>query len=254
MKRRGFTLIELLVVIAIIAILAAILFPVFARAREAARATSCRSNLKQIGTAFNMYTADYDQTMPSSNPGAAPGGSCDIETIRTHYGGTVANVLQPYVKNTQLFTCPSDSQKAANIEAPALCGPSTQPYGGQGAGGRTYIMSYCYNYMGIYNSVGTTGLNGFAGTESACIAPAQQAIMWDSNNRWADGSGPFWTRDIAWYQAKNFAAGARHSEMVNFLYLDGHVKSDRWDRLMFQNILNADTNHTYYNTSIMIQR
>jgi len=62
--RRGFTLVELLVVIAIIAILAAILFPVFARAREAARSASCRSNLKQIGLAINMYRQDYDETMP----------------------------------------------------------------------------------------------------------------------------------------------------------------------------------------------
>ena len=72
MKKRGFTLIELLVVIAIIAILAAILFPVFARAREAARKSSCQSNLKQFGSAFMMYTQDYDECFPPTsrvNPG-----------------------------------------------------------------------------------------------------------------------------------------------------------------------------------------
>ncbi|MCC2670450.1 MAG: prepilin-type N-terminal cleavage/methylation domain [Armatimonadetes bacterium] len=253
MKRKGFTLIELLVVIAIIAILAAILFPVFARAREAARGTQCKSNLKQMGTAFNMYTADYDQMYPINNPTPSTG-DCNVETTRTSYGGTVANSLQPYVKNTQLFTCPSDSQKASNINTPSLCGSGTQPYNGVGAGGRTYIMSYNYNYMGIYNGVGTTGLNGFAATESACVAPAQQLAMWDSNNRWADYNGGFWPRDIAQYQARNYAYGARHSEMVNYLYLDGHVKADRWDRMMFQNVFNADTNHTYYNTSILIAR
>jgi len=253
MKRKGFTLIELLVVIAIIAILAAILFPVFARAREAARATSCRSNLRQIGTAFNMYTSDYDQTMPVNNPTPSTG-DCNSETTRTSYGGTVANSLQPYVKNTGLFFCPSDSQKASNINTPSLCGSGTQPYNGQGAGGRTYIMSYCYNYMGIYNGVGTTGLNGFGGSEAACLAPAEQAIMWDSNNRWADYNGGFWPRDIVNYQNKNYAYGARHSEMVNFVYLDGHVKSDRWDRLKFQNIFNAGPTHTWYNTSILIAR
>jgi len=74
--RKGFTLIELLVVIAIIAILAAILFPVFARAREKARQTSCLSNMKQIGLAFMMYTQDYDETLPGisfSATGANPG-------------------------------------------------------------------------------------------------------------------------------------------------------------------------------------
>src|SRR2546421_9538539 len=72
--KAGFTLIELLVVIAIIAILAAILFPVFAKAREAARKTSCTSNLKQISTAFLMYSQDYDETMPpwTANAGADP--------------------------------------------------------------------------------------------------------------------------------------------------------------------------------------
>src|SRR5271165_6941681 len=86
----GFTLIELLVVIAIIAILAAILFPVFAQAREKARAISCLSNVKQIGTAFYMYVQDYDETTPSL------GGN----------SGDYTNHLYPYVKNNALFSCP----------------------------------------------------------------------------------------------------------------------------------------------------
>ena len=84
-KRRGFTLIELLVVIAIIAILAAILFPVFAQAREKARAATCVSNLKQIGNAMMMYVQDYDERLP----GAASPGSNDW----TPYSGTL--VIQP---------------------------------------------------------------------------------------------------------------------------------------------------------------
>src|SRR5687768_7397049 len=93
-KRIGFTLIELLVVIAIIAILAAILFPVFARAREAARKASCQSNLKQIGSAWLMYVQDYDETTPQntwSNGGGA-------------YHPVVAHArLQPYIKNTAVM-------------------------------------------------------------------------------------------------------------------------------------------------------
>ena len=106
MSRRtksGFTLIELPVVIAIIAILAAILFPVFAQAREKARTISCLSNMKQLGTAFTMYLQDYDEMVlprynacPSTGPAATP----DAETLWTY-------TIQPYVKNTQLFVCPS---------------------------------------------------------------------------------------------------------------------------------------------------
>ena len=92
-KRSAFTLIELLVVIAIIAILAAILFPVFARARENARRASCTSNLKQIGLGVIQYQQDYDETMP-----------------RIDYGeGTKwMDITQPYLKSAQVFSCPSE--------------------------------------------------------------------------------------------------------------------------------------------------
>jgi len=103
-RRTGFTLIELLVVIAIIAILAAILFPVFAQAREKARAISCLSNSKQIGLGLYMYVEDYDELMPSAFAAVAainggdPGCPIDFESQ-----------IQPYVKNEQLYKCPSDS-------------------------------------------------------------------------------------------------------------------------------------------------
>ncbi len=106
--RKGFTLIELLVVIAIIAILAAILFPVFSRAREKARQASCQSNLKQIALAMKMYAQDYDERYPGrgiaagwGHPTDYPQGACCVE--RNLY----AVIAQPYIKNEQLFQCPS---------------------------------------------------------------------------------------------------------------------------------------------------
>jgi prepilin-type N-terminal cleavage/methylation domain-containing protein/prepilin-type processing-associated H-X9-DG protein len=98
--RKGFTLIELLVVIAIIAILAAILFPVFARAREKARQTSCLSNIKQLALGFHMYSSDYDETFPARTIGA----NCNA-ALRV--GGTAEQAVYPYVKNAQLYICPS---------------------------------------------------------------------------------------------------------------------------------------------------
>jgi prepilin-type N-terminal cleavage/methylation domain-containing protein len=100
----GFTLIELLVVIAIIAILAAILFPVFAQAREKARMASCTSNLKQLGLAMMQYHQDYDEKYPSWNWGDSYGGRGEAISM-WHIA------IFPYVKNTGVYTCPSDAQQ-----------------------------------------------------------------------------------------------------------------------------------------------
>src|SRR5438270_3680752 len=117
-RARAFTLIELLVVIAIIAILAAILFPVFAQVREKARGAACLSNLKQIGSAWMMYTQDYDGMFPTSDPGdvanmwlpnaQSQSGRCADMKDRGGYGGWVGNLLLPYSKNTAIFQCPSN--------------------------------------------------------------------------------------------------------------------------------------------------
>ena len=117
MRRSGFTLIELLVVIAIIAILAAILFPVFARARESARKTQCLSNMKQLGNAIMMYTNDYDEYFPE-----LAGGGC--------WGRAgIANALwsrqiYPYVKNKGVFNCPSAAISRAGMRFDASASPA----------------------------------------------------------------------------------------------------------------------------------
>jgi prepilin-type N-terminal cleavage/methylation domain-containing protein/prepilin-type processing-associated H-X9-DG protein len=105
--RKGFTLIELLVVIAIIAILAAILFPVFAQAREKARQTGCLSNVKQIGLGIQMYVQDFDEYVPR-NAFADPPRVAEGDHFTNCSSPRWMDVIQPYIKNTQLHNCPSD--------------------------------------------------------------------------------------------------------------------------------------------------
>ena len=126
--RRGFTLIELLVVIAIIAILAAILFPVFARAREKARQSSCLSNVKQIGLGLRMYNDDYDGYWPC---------------YHTDYIGW-ARLVMPYVSNEQIFKCPShDSTASAPLSY--VANDSTSKSYGQGPWCYgTYVTNIAY--------------------------------------------------------------------------------------------------------------
>jgi len=119
MKRSGFTLIELLVVIAIIAILAAILFPVFARAREKARQSSCLSNVKQISLGLEMYNQDYDGRWPC---------------YHSDYMGW-AELIIPYVKNQQVFQCPSHDSR---VSAPLSYAANDSSYKSYGNGPWSY--------------------------------------------------------------------------------------------------------------------
>ncbi len=193
LKQRGFTLIELLVVIAIIAILAAILFPVFAKAREKARQTTCVSNLKQLGLAVRMYVQDYDERFPSSLVGGAVPGSYSATNIaimvaaeRQNLG--YPNLLQPYIKNAQLFWCPDDSN-----------GPSTDP---------NATVSYWWRHCVDYSAV-VVG----AGKDADFAFPAQQIIL----HEWFD-----WHLDQAGFWNTN--PGIRQA---NCAFADGHAKAYR---------------------------
>jgi prepilin-type N-terminal cleavage/methylation domain-containing protein/prepilin-type processing-associated H-X9-DG protein len=158
-RNKGFTLIELLVVIAIIAILAAILFPVFARARENARRTSCLSNVKQFSLGLMQYTQDYDERYPrayfdSDDPTAPPGG----KWVSPASGKTRwfwQQIVYPYTKSTQIFVCPSQSRFA------------TTPY----------IANY-----GINNNVSPIEANAVGISLSQIQAPASVYLVFDAGN------------------------------------------------------------------------
>ncbi len=157
--KRGFTLIELLVVIAIIAILAAILFPVFARAREQARRASCTSNVKQLGLAWMMYVQDYDETFPPNNstnvtannpspewvPQAAgrfPCKPCRPKNKVTGLPYDPRTFALPYIKNNDLFKCPSDHSVDKSL-LPAEPTTTAHLYDEINVGGNG--TSYCLN-------------------------------------------------------------------------------------------------------------
>jgi prepilin-type N-terminal cleavage/methylation domain-containing protein/prepilin-type processing-associated H-X9-DG protein len=133
--KRGFTLIELLVVIAIIAILAAILFPVFARAREKARQTSCLSNLKQMGLGEKMYEQDYDERTSAVYEDPANTGNSDYTWI---------DMIEPYVKNEQIFECPSseDSYRSWKDGHAGCYGGNRMITANDNGAFRAYILAY----------------------------------------------------------------------------------------------------------------
>ncbi|MEI6501848.1 MAG: DUF1559 domain-containing protein [Armatimonadota bacterium] len=125
--RKGFTLIELLVVIAIIAILASILFPVFAKAREKARQSSCMSNMKQLDIAFQSYAQDYDEQLPYASPGllsAAPlaASAAWISASVTTTWDPKLGSIYPYIKNVQIFVCPSRKVDTCGYSMNSQCG------------------------------------------------------------------------------------------------------------------------------------
>jgi len=222
---RGFTLIELLVVIAIIAILAAILFPVFARAREQARRTACLSNMKQIGTALYMYAQDYDEILPERYGCSDVPGVCgwDYETINgVGYARTWKSMLVPYIKNRDVYKCPSSSaaQHGTLVN-------STKGFGenlNYPAGYEMWLPNF--NPSAIF-------LNGAAYPQplSGLLYPAQELIIIETHYGWADigpylsycePSGP--TCDANSFDGPSSWSSGHAKKAGNIVYLDSHAK------------------------------
>ncbi len=219
-RKSGFTLIELLVVIAIIAILAAILFPVFAQAREKARQISCLSNLQQIGTALQMYEQDYDEALPSSQD-IYPGVNIFGPSIGMNLNFGSQFILYPYTKNNNLFQCPDDNQQdywgrisqwqpgSSNCTHNGVVYPCNTA---------STMGSYYYRYMvDIAQASNQTGWNGGANIilkESMIGYPSQMFIfsdVWD----WHGSSFGMWN-------GGDTNLGDTH--VFNAVFLDGHAK------------------------------
>ena len=210
--KRGFTLIELLVVIAIIAILAAILFPVFAQAREKARQTSCLSNLKQAATATLMYVQDYDETFPIalyvSLNGATP---CSFSFY---------HAVAPYQKNADIMQCPSN-RPALNgnigvqqVGLPPLCPASPN----------ATFLSYPFNFIVVEQGYPNPIFGGSAGDSRRTVRalaaidfPAETALIFDGNITHQGGTANFGVFDSP--------VDPRHTSTLNANYTDGHAKN-----------------------------
>lgn len=230
--RDGFTLIELLVVIAIIAILAAILFPVFAQARESARKTSCTSNLKQIATGMMMYVQDYDETFPCVTGQGYPPQPGIPTDAQTWVYNDILVLMQAYVKNYDVFFCP-DRQRHVGTSGD-FCNPTPTTQ---------FVWGYGYNWSSGYGpggnphslwnigdgcvltqlSDGTLPGRALAGVNF----PAQFIILGDTSDT------PRQTLHTACYDTRcnpssgwnaDMPTGARHQGGNNFAFSDGHAK------------------------------
>jgi prepilin-type N-terminal cleavage/methylation domain-containing protein len=197
--RRGFTLIELLVVIAIVAILAAILFPVFAQAREMARRTTCTSNLRQMGAGLMMYVQDYDETFMAANFNDSVFGF-PPHTHRYDDGSPIfmVDVLQPYVRNLGMFYCPTM----------------------RGQAGRAQMYKTDYNFLCVHGWSVVPGFGMFDNDSQGVCSHALASIGRAAEKPMVicDGLG----EHIGVPGTEVYAQGRLGAQ--NICYVDGHVK------------------------------
>jgi prepilin-type N-terminal cleavage/methylation domain-containing protein/prepilin-type processing-associated H-X9-DG protein len=258
---QGFTLIELLVVIAIIAILAAILFPVFARARESARRASCMSNLKQIGLGIMQYVQDYDERYPmgwygtvtQTQPGT-PGAyfnTCNPSSCSGSGTGhfiTWMDLIYPYVKSVQVFQCPSSNDPPFGTPA----APAAD-YWLNGAYGNTTLQTtmdnLSYHYAAYFYDTGL-GLVGTGTPMSAIVRPSETLLIYEDSGQGKSYDTPYNIRGQAAFWADNAISGGGYTTEVqphlggaNVAFGDGHVK---W--MSFQTML-ADVGGVHSTTA-----
>jgi prepilin-type N-terminal cleavage/methylation domain-containing protein/prepilin-type processing-associated H-X9-DG protein len=254
--RSAFTLIELLVVIAIIAILAAILFPVFAQAREKARQTSCLSNFKQIGLGVLMYAQDSDELLPLVNYGYNAAGTAVAGNPQTN--AKWIDVIFPYVKSEEMYHCPSDAENPNYVYFKK---GRTTPAAGQLPQFGSYAFSQAF-YSGVAGQGPSGKTLADLAVPASTVLLAEPFILGGSCDIYTQNeSKPFTiVPNVTPRRLQNtYSTGndptsvvERHQGMTNIGWGDGHAKSVKLDQLIETHnvVVNGTTYKVQYNFTV----